>query len=132
MDNREIRLKKMGTSRVGLLRTKPTKAVFDPETHSIYFWNNRHLHHVDAIEQFSNKNIAHLIIHNLRRIIEIQYPSNAPLLREAFLARGRTIDTWFDLYCDHAEELFMSDYAVLKELYPNWEVTMRMPSNQAV
>jgi hypothetical protein len=123
----QVKTRKFLGNRVGLLKLRPTKAVFDPETKAIYTWTTPNLHHAGVIDTFSNKNIGHLLVHSLDRVIEIEYPSDAPKLLKDFLRNGGQRSEWYNYYCKHAKPLFTKDVKLITSLYPNWKVKTRMP-----
>lgn len=122
-----VKLRKFTGNRVGLLKLRPTKAVFDPETSTIHTWTTPNLHHSGVIDTFSNRNIGHLLIHSRDRVIEIEYPSDAPTLMEHFLLSGGRMEGWYRFYCNHAESLFAKDTLLLSDLYPDWIIKSRLP-----
>ena len=122
-----VKTRKFTGTRVGLLRLRPTKGVFDPETSSIYTWTAPNLHHVGVLDNFQNKNIAHLLVYAIDRVIELQFPSEAPILLDKFIAEGGVMRDWYDYYCAQADLLFAKDVEILSELHPDWVITIRQP-----
>lgn len=123
----QVKLRKFEGNRVGLLKLRPTKAVFDPETQAIYTWTTPYLHHAGVLDNFSNKNIGHLAIHSYDRVIEIEYPTEAPKLLENYVLNGGRMDGWYNFYCNHADLLFAEDTRRLSTLYPSWTIKSRLP-----
>lgn len=123
----KVKTRKFNGTRVGLLKLKPTKGVFDPSTNSIYTWTAPNIHHIGVTEHFPNKNVAHLLIYALDKSIEIQYPSDAPILLEQFSNSGGFMKDWYNYYCSNADKLFAYDIELLSNLYPEWTVTARKP-----
>lgn len=122
-----VKTRKFTGNRVGLLKLRPTKGVFDPVTNAIYTWTTPNLHHAGVLDNFNNDNIGHLVVHSIDRVIEIEYPSDAPMLMEYFLISGGHMGGWYDFYCEHAKQLFEKDMKLLSRLHPDWTIKSRLP-----
>lgn len=128
--DRPTKTKQFKGLKLNLLKTKPTKGVFDPETKTVHTWVTSNIHHVSIVETFPNRNVGHVVIHAQKNIIEIEYPSGAPVLLDEFLEQGGDMKYWYKYYCKHADRLFKKDVQELSQLFPNWEIHSRLPSPQ--